>query len=108
MTAVRKKPRERKCRVCGKKYTPFQSLQATCMNYTCMLLYGKELKERASRREKREGRERLKTRSDWTKDAQKAFNAFIRERDADQPCISCGRWTRAKYNAGHYKPTGSN
>ena len=27
---------------------------------------------------------------DWLKDAQKAFNAFIRERDRDKPCI-CGQ-----------------
>ncbi|MCM4701217.1 recombination protein NinG, partial [Escherichia coli] len=32
----------------------------------------------------------LKPRSYWIKQAQQAVNAFIRERDRDLPCISCG------------------
>jgi len=39
--------------------------------------------------------------------AQKAFNAFIRVRDEGRPCISCGRSTGCKLNAGHYKSVGS-
>ncbi len=34
--------------------------------------------------------------------AQQAFNAFIRERDKDLPCISCGRFHEGQYHAGHY------
>lgn len=39
--------------------------------------------------------------------AQKAFNNFIRERDRDQPCISCGRYHKGRYDAGHYKTVGA-
>ncbi|WP_181654336.1 recombination protein NinG, partial [Escherichia coli] len=35
----------------------------------------------------------LKPRSYWIKQAQQAVNAFIRERDRDLPCISCGTLT---------------
>lgn len=36
------------------------------------------------------------------------FNRFIRLRDADDPCISCGnRNARIKYDAGHYISAGS-
>jgi len=36
--------------------------------------------------------------------AQKKFNAFIRERDKDDPCISCGSWNTA--HASHYYSAG--
>ena len=51
--------------------------------------------------------ESLKSKAQWAKDAQQAFNAFIRERDADQPCISCGRWHNGQYHAGHYLSVGA-
>ena len=37
--------------------------------------------------------------------AQQAVNAFIRERDRDPPCISCGTFTSAQWDAGHYRTT---
>lgn len=47
-----------------------------------------------------------------TKKAQAAFNAFIRARDAGQPCICCGQPLGmgdigGRYDAGHYRSTGS-
>lgn len=41
---------------------------------------------------------------DYKKLAQMAFNAYIRQRDKDLPCISCGV-TSAKWDAGHYRTT---
>jgi len=32
------------------------------------------------------------------------FNAWVRERDKDLPCISCGKWSDTK-EAGHYFPS---
>ncbi|MHZ39104.1 lytic transglycosylase domain-containing protein [Escherichia coli] len=40
----------------------------------------------------------LKPRSYWIKQAQQAVNAFIRERDRDLPCISCGTLTSAQWD----------
>jgi len=34
------------------------------------------------------------------KKAERKFNKFIRTRDLDKPCISCGRYSRLE--AGHY------
>jgi hypothetical protein len=55
------------------------------------------------------GRKRLKvkTRSEWLKEAQASFNAYIRARDERLPCISCGRNNNVKMNAGHYRSVGS-
>ena len=52
-------------------------------------------------------RESLKSKAQHAKEAQTAFNAFVRERDADQPCISCGRWHTGQYHAGHYLSVGA-
>jgi hypothetical protein len=57
--------------------------------------------------EKGERRAKLKTRGDWLREAQMAFNAFIRERDRDLPCVSCGGGNDIKQNAGHYRSVGS-
>ena len=62
--------------------------------------------------ETRKRKEALKTRSDYLKEAQQAFNAFIRERDrqAGHPCISSGRpldWSGNRVDAGHYRSTGA-
>lgn len=40
------------------------------------------------------------------KEAQKVFNAWVRRRDQDFLCISCGKH-HDKYDAGHYVPQGS-
>lgn len=67
-------------------------------------------KERQEERKNRRiARERLKTRKEWEKEAQIAFNAYIRARDAGLPCISCGCHDgQGKRNAGHYRPAGIN
>lgn len=39
--------------------------------------------------------------------AQKAINEFIRLRDKDEPCISCGRHHTGQYHAGHYRSVGA-
>ncbi len=46
-------------------------------------------------------------RSKQLKIAQKEFNAFIRYRDKDLPCISCGRHHTGQYHAGHYRSVGA-
>ena len=44
--------------------------------------------------------------------AQAMFNAWIRQRDAKEPCISCGYISDGKnsrqWHAGHYRPAGQN
>ena len=60
---------------------------------------------RKASKERREGLLAIKDRSTWLREAQAAFNAFIRERDKDQPCISCNRHHTGQYHAGHYRTT---
>ena len=45
---------------------------------------------------------------DWKKRLQERyFNKFILLRDKGKPCISCGRLTGCKVNAGHFLSVGS-
>jgi Bacteriophage Lambda NinG protein len=67
---------------------------------------------RAAKVEKREARERLKSRRDRMKEAQRAFNAFCRERDYFLPCISCGvmsppQFHGGAWDCGHYLSVGA-
>jgi len=55
----------------------------------------------------KERKERLKTRGDYLRECQAAFNMFIRLRDKDEPCISCQRHHTGQYHAGHYRSVGS-
>lgn len=70
----------------------------------------KEMADRAKaeRKADKEKREKLKSLRDWLKEAQAAVNAYVRERDKDKPCISCGRFHQGSYDAGHYRSLGSN
>lgn len=68
---------------------------------------GKRLRAKKERKTMAEQRDRLKSRSDWLREAQIAFNAYVRERDSGLACVSCGRNTGAKMNAGHYRSVGS-
>ena len=36
------------------------------------------------------------------------FNKYIRERDKNLPCISCGHTHGRQFHAGHFKPAGAN
>ncbi|WP_291585811.1 recombination protein NinG [Comamonas sp. UBA7528] len=67
---------------------------------------------KVERAETRRRKEALKTVPHLIKEAQIAFNAFIRERDrqAGHVCISSGRpldWSGNAVDAGHYRSTGA-
>lgn len=103
-------PKIKICRVCGAEFEPFQTTQRVC-RLECAKKHARavltEREKREARKMRREARDRLKTRSEWLREAQTAVNAYIRERDKGQPCISCGRHHTGQYHAGHYLSVGS-
>ena len=114
--------RKRTCRVCRNYFQPVRCLQQTC-SFDCEVKLGLIHAERSkAKREKAERiaeiastkilREKLKTKSEWMREAQTAFNQFIRLRDqlAGHPCISSGQpldWSGNNVDAGHYRSRGS-
>lgn len=103
-------PKARHCEVCQTLYTPQRMGQVVCRPACAM---------KKVRLAKVEERAKIKTRKQAAKtipvlirEAQVAFNAYIRERDrqAGHVCISSGRpldWTGNAVDAGHYRSTGA-
>lgn len=105
-------PRTKACAVCLKAFTPARPLQAVC-SPRCAHRKVKLTKEK-ERAEVKKRREAIKTIPQLIREAQVEFNAYIRARDKDQPCICCGRTaddkdllTGSRWDAGHYRSTGS-
>ena len=119
MTLATRKPlkalsgKSKKCavRACRKPFVPAQSFQSWCSpECGVQIARDKQQKERKSlakieRKAIRDAKERVKSRSEHMKEAQAAFNAWVRERDAGLPCISCGTTANVQYAAGHYRTT---
>ena len=112
------KPKKVKCRYC-KEYTARDSAVKVPLGYFCSRDHAaqhaidKSQKERKKRerRDLAKRKEALKTKRDYIKEAQAAFNRYIRLRDRRKPCISCGVHLRVKYgghyDCGHYRSTGA-
>lgn len=104
------KPREKVCKVCRETYTATKPMQKVC-GPLCAAGYAKSQRTKQERKEatkqRAEDRQKLKTRADYVREAQAAFNAYIRVRDAERPCVSCGRHHDGQYHAGHYLSTGA-
>lgn len=64
--------------------------------------------EKEDRKEHRRRLLEVKPISYWSKRAASACHAFIRARDADVPCISCGATSSPQWDAGHFRPSGVN
>lgn len=109
--AIPKKPRT--CRVCKTVFQPVRYLQTVC-SPECAIKQAQakrakaeRIAEAADRKTIRIKREALKTRADWMRDAERAVNTYVRTRDKDKPCISCGRFHEGQWHAGHYRSKGS-
>ena len=99
--------RPKKCKVCKEKFTPKYSTTQIVCSALCGAKYSSIQKQKAWKKEKKVRKEKLKTRTDHLNDLQKVFNKYIRLRDAEQPCISCGKAKGAE-QAGHYRSVGGN
>lgn len=115
--------KEKACKACGKPFLPRTSTQHACSVLCAYKLVEAKKAEnqrkakvrvkrdterfaKAERKADNEKREALKSRREVLNDAQRVFNKFIRLRDKDQPCISCGEH-RNTYDAGHYRSVGA-
>ena len=112
---IAKQPKPKTCRnaACSIKFIPQRLGQAVC-SPACALATKDVNQQKArkslaqvERREIKVRKEKLKSRADHLKDTQTAFNAWVRERDAELPCISCGRHHAGQYHSGHYRTVGA-
>lgn len=95
-----------RCRTCKQ-----QTTQKFGLTYACSVEHALAfVNAQAAKRERirlRQRKAELKTLPQLVKEAQSAFNSFIRARDKDLPCISCGVFGPRKWDAGHYLSTGA-
>ena len=93
------------CKKCGEFFTPYRTTDKHC--YICTKTE-QALKNLAKmKRDKvKKQKEDLLTVSDYLKLAQQVFNKWIRLRDQEQGCISCGNPLGSKYDAGHFWSAG--
>ena len=114
------KAKSRRCSQCKCKVPVEEaltsSLRAFC-SYSCLTAYAKSDKgqkavKTAKSKELRERKQKLLTYSDHIKLAQAAFNKYVRIRDEEKPCISCGsapveQRVGGMRDCGHYLSRGA-
>lgn len=107
------------CRVCSTEFTPRLPMAQVC-SVPCaaklprMTRTAFKAKAKAERQADKQRREAMKTRSEWMKEAQASFNAYVRFRDisAGHGCIDCGKPFEpntfgGSVDAGHFLSRGS-
>lgn len=111
------KVRSRKCKFCGNTFKTNDSFRRWCspecgVKLAQVALVKSREREKVKRDKEERAkikavRERLKPRSERLKDLQDVFNRFVRLRDKNLPCISCGRYHQGQWHAGHYRSVGA-
>ena len=114
--AIKPQVKIKACPICCKQFESWSSLQRVCFTVSCAIEWNKRKDYDAAQKRlkakdnkwKRDNKPRQK----WLKEAQVAFNAYIRARDKGKPCISCGvheqeRFTGGHFDCGHYRSTGA-
>lgn len=102
-------PKQKKCKHCKEMFTTERPMQSCC-NIHCSIEYAKAQKIKRDGADKRKA---LKVFNDSDKNVLKrkaiqVFNAYIRARDKDKPCVSCGYKDGARQiHAGHFRPAGN-
>lgn len=117
---IAKQPKPKKCKnpACGISFPPQRLGQAVCSPKCGLAIKDvNQAKARKSlaqveRREIKVRKEKLKSRGEHMREAQQAFNEYIRTRDraAGHLCISSGKpldWSGNAADAGHYRSVGS-
>jgi hypothetical protein len=113
------KPRKCKAKSCGIAFTPQRMGQHAC-SPLCAVELARAKREQAetrarsdARKADRQKREKLKTRSDWIKETRDAVHKYVRLRDSERGCISCGcalcndYSAGGRFDAGHFRSVGS-
>lgn len=117
-----------RCKICRDKFEAKYFLQKACFNPACLAEWSKldmqkknnttkkvaDIERKAQKKKDTARKKELKPVGDYVKEAQAAVNKYIRLRDRDKPCVSCGSnpsdanlMTGSRFDAGHYRSRGS-
>lgn len=111
-----RKPVRRTCKICKTKFTAtFDNVWWCCPEHGAQfglqqlekkLTKQRVEKEKAERGEWRKRKAAVKPLKHWEDMTQRVVNDYIRERDHELPCISCGTFTTVQWEAGHFRSRG--
>lgn len=94
------------CKVCKTKFNAYNSLQVAC-SPKCAVSLAKDKRHKKEKKELADFRNDNKTVRKRIEEAQAAFNGYIRERDRNKPCVSCGATESPQWDSGHYRSRGA-
>ena len=95
-----------RCKNCKQVFTKIRWNQKFCLDPECVKAWVSEAKDQNWKKTKKKMQADIETTQELMKAAQIVFNKFIRIRDKNQPCISCGSKLENKFDAGHYFSSG--
>ena len=104
---------KRRCTACRKSFKPYAGwvkwCSPECQDVVVKIIAEKARKERVKQDKKdlQKLKEKHKGLANYMNVLQVVFNEFIRLRDKDEPCISCGTFGPVMWSAGHYYTVGS-
>ena len=103
----------RKCKHCKQVFQKTSPLHSIC-SPLCAIAHAEKLRLKREALEVRKSLNETKAKLAAIRpmiklfnEAQAAVNAYIRERDAKEYCISCGRWHNGQWHAGHFRTVGA-
>ena len=107
---MQKELKPKKCKSCGIMFKPFSSLAKVCSMACSLDFVDSQKAAKAKKKHVAQKRDFLANDKSFQRaKCQKAFNEFIRLRDAKLACISCSSpadW-HGQWHAGHYKTVGA-
>ena len=107
------KVKQKTCKCCKTLFIPNRPLAKACSPLCALTIVRAEaakkikLLDSVNRKDTRAKLIAMKTRAQWAREAQTAFNAWVRARDYGKACISCGRHHQGQNHAGHYLSVGA-
>lgn len=103
-----------RCKNCKEKFEKKYPNQMGKLSYClekdeCISEFWRVANDISWKKRKAQMKKNLKTVTDYYNEAIEAFNEYIRERDKDKPCVSCGAEAGTyTMSSGHYFPQGAN
>ncbi len=88
----------RKCKQCSKEFKQQRPLQYLC-GWKCASKYAKKQQKAKNKRID----DMTKPYSRLMGEAKSVFQKWVRLRDKDKPCISCGKLEAEQFDGGHYR-----
>ena len=100
--------KEKKCRYCKEKFQPLNSLQPFCFKDECIKAHNKAVAEKKNKKIKKDLSSKYPDKSKFMAVAQTIVNRYIRLRDLNKPCCTCGHLEGRQFHAGHFECAGGN